>query len=142
MKKILFLVTSLILGAVLAGCQYGSNENTENTLASISGTVAYRERIALPEQAVVSISLQDVSLADAPAKVIATQRIETQGKQVPFDFELAYDASKIIAQNRYSVSARIEVDGQLLFITDMYYGVITDAAHTTQVDLNLVGVRH
>lgn len=142
MKKIVLLVTSLVLGAVLAGCQYGSHQNTENTLASIIGTVAYRERIALPEQAVVTISLQDVSLADAPAKVIATQRIETQGKQVPFNFELAYDASKIIDQNRYSVSARIEMDGQLLFITDMYYGVITDTAHTTQVDLNLVGVRH
>ncbi|MCG3729795.1 YbaY family lipoprotein [Vibrio cincinnatiensis] len=142
MKKIVLLVTSLVLGAVLAGCQYGSHQNTENTLASITGTVAYRERIALPEQAVVTISLQDVSLADAPAKVIATQRIETQGKQVPFNFELAYDASKIIDQNRYSVSARIEMDGQLLFITDMYYGVITDTAHTTQVDLNLVGVRH
>lgn len=142
MKKIVLLMTSLVLGATLMGCQYSSNKAAKDDLQSITGTVAYRERIALPDQAVVTISLQDVSLADAPAKVITSQRIETQGKQVPFNFELAYDASNILPQHSYSVSARIEVEGQLMFISDMHYGVITDKDHTTQVDLNLVAVRH
>src|SRR5690554_1874954 len=96
MKKIVLLLTSLVLGAALVGCQYSSNQTAKDELQSITGTVAYRERIALPDQAVVTISLQDVSLADAPAKVITSQRIETQGKQVPFNFKLAYDAAKIL----------------------------------------------
>ncbi|MCW0470412.1 YbaY family lipoprotein [Vibrio chagasii] len=33
--------------------------------------------------------------ADAPSKVIATQEFTTDGKQVPFAFELGYDDNKI-----------------------------------------------
>ncbi|NMU26748.1 lipo-like protein, partial [Vibrio parahaemolyticus] len=78
--------------------------------------VAYRERIALPPNAVVTIALEDVSLADAPAKVLAKQTFETEGKQVPLSFELSYDSNEIKPNHRYSVRARIEVDGKLRFI--------------------------
>lgn len=110
-------------------------------MASITGSVAYRERIALPDNAVVIVTLQDISLADAPAKVIAKHRFETDGAQVPFDFDLAYDSAKIEARHRYSVSARIEVDGKLRFITDTSYPVVTDEAKTDNVNLRLIGVR-
>lgn len=36
-------------------------------MKTITGTVAYRERIALPPNAVVTVTLEDVSLADAPS---------------------------------------------------------------------------
>src|SRR6516225_3433270 len=54
-----------------------------SSLPTISGNVAYRERIALPENAVLIVQLQDVSFADAPAKVIAEQKITFAGRQVP-----------------------------------------------------------
>ena len=38
---------------------------------AVSGTVAYRERIALPPNAAIEVKLQDVSLQDAPAKTVA-----------------------------------------------------------------------
>ncbi|MEZ8387491.1 lipo-like protein, partial [Vibrio splendidus] len=56
MKKALILITSLVSFGLLVGCQATSETNAsqevvaENTQV-ISGTVSYRERIALPENA-------------------------------------------------------------------------------------------
>ncbi|UUM31462.1 YbaY family lipoprotein [Vibrio japonicus] len=138
MKKALALVMSVVLGAVLMGCQMSEEQAKETKMDSITGSVFYRERIALPDNAVVTVKLQDVSLADAPAKVIAEHRFETNGAQVPFDFELTYDASEIEPRHRYSVSARIEVEGKLKFITDTSYPVITDENTTDKVELRLI----
>lgn len=142
MKKALLLIMSSVLGLMLVGCQSAQKPtSSESNIQSIMGTVSYRERIALPDKALVTITLQDVSLADAPAKVIAKQRFETNGMQVPLKFDLAFDNRKIDARHRYSVSARIEVDGKLRFITDTHYAVITDENNTKRVDLRLVSVK-
>ena len=49
---------------------------------SITGTVSYRERIMLTPAAIVTVSLEDVSRADAPAIMVAQHIIEAPG-QVP-----------------------------------------------------------
>ncbi|MEZ9603385.1 YbaY family lipoprotein [Vibrio sp. 10N.261.55.A10] len=146
MKKALILITSLVSFGLLVGCQATSETSAsqevvaENTQV-ISGTVSYRERIALPENAVVTVTLEDISLADAPSTVIATQEFTTDGKQVPFAYELSYDNDKIKANHRYNMRASIHVDGKLRFITDTIKSVITDVENTQQADLRLVGVR-
>ncbi|MFA0659968.1 YbaY family lipoprotein [Vibrio splendidus] len=146
MKKALILITSLVSFGLLVGCQATSETNAsqevvaENTQV-ISGTVSYRERIALPENAVVTVTLEDISLADAPSTVIATQEFTTDGKQVPFAFELSYDNNKVKANHRYNMRATIHVDGKLRFTTDTIKSVITDVENTQQADLRLVGVR-
>jgi putative lipoprotein len=91
----------------------------------VSGTVAYRERIAMPENAVLTMQLQDVSLADAPAKVIAEQKFTFAGHQVPLPFEVHYDSAKIDPQHTYALSARITVNEQLMFMNTTTYRVIT-----------------
>ena len=91
----------------------------------VSGTVAYRERIAMPENALLTMQLQDVSLADAPAKVIAEQKFTFAGNQVPLPFELHYDSTKIDPKHMYALSARITVNEQLMFMNTTMYRVIT-----------------
>lgn len=140
MKKVLGLILAVALGGVLVGCQNSEQKSPQAKIDKVTGILAYRERIALPDDAVIIIKLEDVSLADAPSKVIAKHRFESNGAQVPFEFDLAYDTSKIEARHRYSVSARIEVDGQLRFITDTSYPVITDDNHTESVNLRLISV--
>ncbi len=54
-----------------------------SAMAVLSGQVTYQPRIALAPDAVVEIALQDISRADAPATLIASQTIVTEGKQVP-----------------------------------------------------------
>ena len=104
--------------------------------ASITGTVAYRERIALPADAVAEISLIDASIMDVRTSAIARTTVLSEGRQVPLPFTLRYDARKIDKQHLYTVRAAIRSGGQLLWTTDMVRGVITQG-NPTHVDLML-----
>lgn len=107
---------------------------------TVSGKIAYRERIALPPTAQIEVRLDDVSLADAPARNLARQAFAADGKQVPFAFTLTVDKSQIDPRHSYAVSARITGDdGKLMFITDTRNSVAFDGGSEIDVGtLNLV----
>ena len=92
--------------------------------AAVSGTVFYLQRIALPPDASVAVKLVDISKQDVPAVTIAEQKITHPG-QVPIAFELQYDPDKIDTRMIYAVQARIEQGGELLFISNRTFPVIT-----------------
>jgi copper homeostasis protein (lipoprotein) len=94
------------------------------TAGQVKGNATYRERMALPPNAVFEATLEDVSKADAAAEVIGRARIEQPGNP-PIRFEITYDPSGINPKHRYAVRARILVDGKLFFITDQSYPVLT-----------------
>ena len=102
----------------------------------VSGTVAYRERIAMPSGSVLTVSLLDVSRADAPADVISQIEVPEPGN-VPIDFELVYDPDAIVARHHYVVRATIVVAGRLSWTTDTAHHVITDG-HPNEIALWLV----
>ncbi|BCM18514.1 YbaY family lipoprotein [Mesorhizobium sp. J8] len=83
---------------------------------TVAGEVTYRERIALPPDAVLVVELADVSLADAPATVIAKRRIAPTG-QVPIKFDIGFDPKAIQKGRTYALQARIMVGERLMFIT-------------------------
>ena len=126
MKTLLALAVAAVTAA---GCATMPSTAPKTGIAEVTGQVLYRERIMLPPDAKVTVTLADTSLADAPAKVIATQVIEGQSAP-PFQFALAYDPAQIDARHTYSVSARIEAGGKLRFITDTHTPVITNGAPT------------
>jgi putative lipoprotein len=70
-------VASLLLAAVVA--------HGQGALA-IDGTATYRERMALPPDAVFEATLEDVSRAGAAARVIGKARIESPGNP-PFHLQ-------------------------------------------------------
>ncbi len=100
---------------------------TEMPMASVTGTLTTRERMALPAEAIVTVQLVDVSLADAPASLISEQSFTAGGRQVPLPFVLAFDPAAIDERNTYAVQALIAVEGTLLFRTTQQYPVITHA---------------
>jgi putative lipoprotein len=85
---------------------------------TVSGTVTYRERIALPPDSVVRVTLESVG---SPMEVLAERTIETQGQQVPIPFSLTYDASSLREDTSYVIRAQILVDKQLRFAGDADY---------------------
>ena len=107
MKKLTLLAAATLLSA----CQ----STTPAGKVGLDGEVFYLQRIALPPSATLSVSLQDVSLADAPAVTLAKQSGQIKG-QVPLPFHLTYDPAQIKPGHTYAISARIEENGQLLFI--------------------------
>ena len=92
-------------------------------------------RIALPDDAVVSVQIYNAQLADA-TEVLGEQVIETGGQQVPIPYEVAYNPEDINENMMYSVSARIEDgEGNLLFISDTVTPVITNGNPTEDVEI-------
>jgi putative lipoprotein len=109
--------------------------------ASVTGTVTYRERIALPSDATIQVQVQDVSLADAPAQIIGDITIPADGKQVPIPYEVIYNPDEIQEAHTYSMSVRIEDSaGNLLFISDTHTPVITRGNPTQDVEIVVVPV--
>ncbi len=99
--------------------------------AKVTGTIAYRQRIALTPSAVIEVKLVDVSRADAPSVTVAEQTIKPAGRQVPIEFELSYDPGRIEERNRYAVQVRILENGSLRFLTTQSYPVITGGNPST-----------
>ena len=102
----------------------------------VSGTVFYLPRIALSPSAVVEVSLVDVS-TDAPAITLASTKIVSGGRQVPFPFELLYDVGQIDSRYTYAVQSRITVDGDLQFVTTTRFPVITNGSPTENVEIQV-----
>ena len=109
------LITLLAVFTVGVENQSTASAGTEDML-TITGSVWYRERMMVPPDAVISISLEDVSRMDVSAEVIATTGFVAQGGP-PWDFSLEYDPIKLNDKGRYGLRVRIEADGRLMFIT-------------------------
>ncbi|MFL1525910.1 YbaY family lipoprotein [Pseudomonas sp. O230] len=124
------------LVALLSACQ--TLQPTAKT--SLDGEVFYLQRIALPPTATLSVILQDVSLADAPALVLNEQKGPVKG-QVPLPFHLSYDPAQVKPGHRYSVSARIELDGKLMFITTEHHAVQLDGSDPQPLKIRVDAVR-
>ncbi|MCB0158156.1 MAG: YbaY family lipoprotein, partial [Caldilineaceae bacterium] len=106
----------------------------------VTGTVTYRQRSALPPDAVVRVQLIDVSLADAPAQVLGEQVITRPG-QVPVPFAVAYNPDAIDSRNRYAVQAEIfDGDGNRLFRNTTTVPVITGDNPVTDVEVVVEGM--
>ena len=103
--------------------------------ATITGTASYRERMMLPPDATLEVTLEDVSRADAPADVIARSEVQSS-KAPPYSFTLAYDPARINPSHRYNVRARIMADDKLMFQSDAGYAVL-GAGNVTHVDILL-----
>jgi uncharacterized lipoprotein YbaY/membrane-bound inhibitor of C-type lysozyme len=110
---------------IVKGCELDQPPSAESLPSLVSGTVSYMVRMALPPSAVIELQLQDVSRADAPATMIAEETITLGNRQAPVSFELKFDPAKIDPGHTYAVGARILVDGQLRFINDKSYAVLT-----------------
>jgi putative lipoprotein len=150
-KPALLLLTIILLISILSGCAEGDSEPTPTPIppptpeptptpvVKITGTITYREKIALPAGAIVEVKLLDISKQDTPAVTIGEQVITTTGQQVPFSFEINYNPATIDPRYTYAVRATITVDGKLRFTSDTTYPVITQG-NPSKVEMVLTSV--
>jgi uncharacterized lipoprotein YbaY/heat shock protein HslJ len=117
---------------MLGACTMGAKQPLS---ASITGTASYRERMMLPPSAMLEVTLEDVTLADAPADIIARTEVQS-AKAPPYSFTLTYDPTRINPNHRYNVRAGITADGSLMFQSDAGYAVL-GSGNVTHVDILL-----
>ncbi len=104
---------------------------------SLTGTATYRERIALPPDAVFEAVLIDAAIADAPARELGRVRLQPAG-QPPFRFSIPYRERDITPGGRYTVRATVRQGERLLFTTDTFTPVLSGGPSQP---LNLVMVQ-
>lgn len=131
MKTISLVFATTLLGACSA---------VQTPVASVEGEVFYLQRSALPANATLSVTLQDVSRADSAAVTLSRQSDPIKG-QVPLPFRLEYDPRQVEPGHRYAVSARIEADGKLLFSNPEQVGVRLDGTDQRPLRIRLTPAR-
>jgi putative lipoprotein len=99
----------------------------------VTGTVRYRERIALSPEAVVVVEVVEVTPEGAQGKVIGEQTLKNPG-QVPITFTVPVPADRIRADGAYTVRARI-TDGTRTFNTGEPVPVLTQGAASNNVEI-------
>ncbi len=94
-------------------------------MATLEVEVFYRERMMVPPNTALHVTLADVSKMDVPATLISEVKRENPGSP-PYRVELTYDPAKIDERMRYAVRATLRADGKLLFssteIVDAFAG--------------------
>jgi putative lipoprotein len=124
---------------IVKDCYLEKPPAEETSYGTVSGTITYLVRMALPPQAVIEVQLQDVSRADAPAAVVALAKFPLGPRSSPVPFLLKYETAKIDPKHTYAVSARILVMGELRFANKEAYPVLTQG-HPNKVDLVVLPV--
>jgi putative lipoprotein len=120
----------LLVGVLaLAGCSwmphFGRHKASqpETLMKSLTGEVDYTLTHAIPDGAYLEVTLVDVSKQDAPARVIATDKITPIGPS-PVSFVLSYEPSDLADGVDFAVSAKIKQGDRMLAINDTQVSVL------------------
>lgn len=130
------LCLAALLALLLAAC--GAPDPVDRSPA-VTGSVTYRQRIALPPDAVLEVQLLDLTRTDIPAVVLHSVTVNSPGP-VPIYFKIRYDAARIDPARVYALRASILFDGEARFVSTGNTRVLT-GGHPDHLNLVLEMVR-
>ncbi|HUS42985.1 MAG TPA: YbaY family lipoprotein [Ilumatobacteraceae bacterium] len=129
---------SLIAVAVLMLSACGVDSDSPTVTGTVVAPPQAPSIDRLPTNAVLTVTLEDVSRADAPTTILSMQEIDLADVSFPVAFELPYDLGDIADRNTYRVAARVASAGDLLMISDTVIPVITNGAPTSGVEVPMI----
>ena len=111
-----WLAIAIVLLA-FAGCAKPEVAVPPSTTSGVllKGSVTYRERMAIPADAVVDVWIADTSPGIVAAVLLAETSVKAEGRQVPLPFELRYGPARVQPGHTYGVRAAIKVGGNITF---------------------------
>ena len=115
--------------------QGGSTDSTAqpDNGTQVTGSVMYRERIALTPGAVVQVEVVELTQDGSPGTVIGQQTIQNPG-QVPIPFSVDVNPQRVRAEGSYAVNVRI-TDGERVFSTATPVPVLTQGHRSSDVQV-------
>jgi putative lipoprotein len=108
--------------------------------SKVSGTIEFTGEARFEEDTIARVTLQDVSLEDAPAKKVGEQVIKDL-KKFPIPFEVEYDSAALEKRHTYAVQVRIETKGRLDYINDTRVEVISSGKPSRDVKVPVIRVK-
>jgi putative lipoprotein len=136
---IFFGLMTLVIGCSEQG-KPAEAEIMTVTTEQMSGRVLYRERMLLPPDAVVKVSLEDVSKMDVASTVIATTSVVADGPP-PYPFIVEYPTSAIDERNQYNLRATISLSETLLFTSTQQLDPFRDRQTPIEITLTKVAAK-
>jgi len=117
MRTTLVLLMAAVLAVIGAGSAHSDEGAPMPGSLTLTGTVIGADPDALPTGADLTVTLEDVSLADAPAVQLALTRFGVAGRPAPIPFTLDYPAPAVQPGAVYAARARVTLGERLLFTT-------------------------
>jgi len=105
----------------------GAYRRDDAAVGQVRGVLRGVECGTLPVDALVLVSLVDLSRPAAPGTLVAGELMPTEGRQVPIPFRLYYVRADIETGHSYGIEASIAVEGALACRMEGPYPVMTGA---------------
>jgi len=135
MKQPLWFAVLPLLVALPLGCATSSGEHPHAGRASISGVLKWDSSAPLPADAEAAVYLINNTWISETVDVIDSQTISPLGRP-PVPFTLHYDPASIDQSQRYTIGARVYVNGKVLYQTRGAL-VLTKGGPSDHVELGL-----
>lgn len=145
--KAKYLVSGLLMSMAVTACADHSgtgvadvSDPTSKAVAplALSGSVFIRQRIALPPDAALTVTLSDASSGPGKTKVLAQQVQRLEGKQAPFHYVLPLNDVKFSTNSNAFLSAAITLNGKVIFASESLQPI--KSVNAQQLDLTLIPV--
>ncbi len=105
---------------------------------AVTGELRFADPPKLASDARITLQIQDVSRADAPARVVGETVLAAAGKEFPTPFEIPFDLADIDPRHTYSVGVRVTgEDDELRYISTRIHPTITRGAPIWDVNVLL-----
>ena len=120
------------------GATASSSSDGMAGMATVTGTVYYLQRSALPADAMIEVSIHNKQIADAPPEMtlLGQTAFLADGKQVPLPYTVVYSTADVMEGALYSIGATIrDGSGKLLFVSTTMIPVITMGNPTENVEI-------
>ena len=114
--RVLTAFALIALVTIILGACSGGN--------AVIGTITFEGEPSIPEGAVTTVQLRDVSYQDAAAPLIASQIIVNPDR-FPVDFAVPYNPNDIDSRATYGLQVRVTLNGRLTYINDTAFDVLT-----------------
>ena len=128
------IISAIILIAALALTLAACGDRN-----AVTGTITFDGDQAIPDGAVMTVQLRDVSLQDAAAPLIASQTIDDPGR-FPIDFAVPYEPGDIDQRATYGLQVRVTLHDRLIFINDTAFDVLTRGNPGRGIDMWVIAV--
>lgn len=108
--------------------------------ATLTGEITFAGDAAIPPGAVAEAQLYDHSLQDVASVLIASQTIPSP-ERFPIAFAVRYDPARIEERRTYGMQVSIKVGGELVYVNDTAFNVLTGGYPSMDVAVEVVEVR-
>ena len=108
-------------------------------MKTLIGDVRYDLPQAVPADAVLIVTLADVSRQDAPSRIVSEERIQPVGAS-PVDFMLSYDPAELRDGVDFAIGVRLQQGDKLLAINDTRTSVLGRSGENGPVSITLKAV--